>query len=93
RFVLASDLLSNHQLQPYIHDLMLTIYYEGVLHKFKVFFKRHKYLAVNQSIQHLGGGRMEGNVLLVACGAKVSVRNLRSGMEDQAADRAMKRHV
>lgn len=35
---------------------------------------------------------MEGDVLLVACGSKVSVRNLRSGLEDRAADRAMKRY-
>lgn len=36
---------------------------------------------------------MEGDVLLVACGTKVSVRNLRSGMETRAADIAIKRHV
>ncbi|KAE9384559.1 hypothetical protein BT96DRAFT_1007957 [Gymnopus androsaceus JB14] len=93
RFVLASDLLSNPQLQSYIHDMTVTIRYRRILYKFRVFFKRHKYLPINRSIQSLGGGRMEGDVLLVACGAKVSVRNLKSGLETRVADRAMKRQV
>lgn len=93
RFVLASDLLSNPQLQSYIHDLTVTIRHRRILYKFRVFFKRHSYLPVNRSIQGLGGGRMEGDVLLVACGTNVSVRNLKSGVETRAADIAIKRHV
>lgn len=93
RFVLASDLMSDHQMQPYIHDLVLTINCRRTVYKFRVFFKRHKLLPPNQSIHTMGGGRMEGDVLLVACGRKVSVRNLRSGIEDRVADRAVKRHV
>lgn len=93
RFVLASDLMSNPQTQPYTHDLVLTTRYQRTVYKFRVFFKRHKLLPVNQSIQSMGGGRIEGDLLVVACGRKVSVRNLRSGKEDRAADRAVKRHV
>lgn len=36
---------------------------------------------------------MEGDVLLVACGKKVTVRNMRSGIEDRVADLAIQRFV
>lgn len=36
---------------------------------------------------------MEGDVLLVACGKNVTVRNMRSGIEDRVADLAIQRFV
>ncbi|KAJ3766487.1 hypothetical protein FB446DRAFT_653722, partial [Lentinula raphanica] len=91
RFVYASHLLSGQRTQPYVHDAVVKIRYEGRIFTFLVFFKRHKLLPVNVSIQNIGGRIMRGDVLLVACGTKVSVRNLRSGLEDRAADRAIQR--
>ncbi|KAJ3805452.1 hypothetical protein F5876DRAFT_69781 [Lentinula aff. lateritia] len=91
RFDFAGDLLSNPRLQPYIHDVALSIRYGGKSFKFLVFFKRHKLLPPNQSVQNLGGGLVDGDVLLVACGKRVSIRNLRSGLEDRAADKAVRR--
>ncbi|KAJ3797288.1 hypothetical protein GGU11DRAFT_683979 [Lentinula aff. detonsa] len=90
RFVLASHHLSNPQLQSHVHDIVLTVRYRGVVFNFLVFFKRHKFLPLNRSIQNLGGREVHGDVLLVACGIRVSVRNLRSGLEDRAADRAIR---
>ncbi|KAH7871144.1 hypothetical protein F5051DRAFT_447626 [Lentinula edodes] len=91
RFVFAGDLLSEPRIQPYIHDIALTVRYCGKSFTFLVFFKRHKLLPPNQSIQNLQGGHMRGDVLVVACGKRVPIRNLRSGLEDRAADRAIKR--
>ncbi|KAJ3847691.1 hypothetical protein EV368DRAFT_68897 [Lentinula lateritia] len=91
RFVFAADILSNPRRQPYIHDITLSIHYRGTLYKFLVFFKKHKMLPPNQSIQNLGGRHIDGDVLLVACGKRVSIRNLRSGLEDRVADIAIRR--
>ncbi|KAJ3806106.1 hypothetical protein EV368DRAFT_48836, partial [Lentinula lateritia] len=91
RFVFAGDLLSKPRLQPYIHDVILTIRYCGKSFKFLVFFKKHKLLPPNETVRNLQGECMNGDVLVVACGKRVSIRNLRSGLEDRAADRAIKR--
>lgn len=91
--MLASEILSGSKLQSYIHDILVTITYRGRLYKFQVFFKRHQYLPNNQTIHNLCGGVMEGDVLLVACGKKVTVRNMRSGIEDRVADLAIQRFV
>ncbi|KAJ3735869.1 hypothetical protein DFJ43DRAFT_1150635 [Lentinula guzmanii] len=91
RFVFAADLLGNPRRQTYIHDITLSIRYRRTLYKFLVFFKKHKMLPQNQSIQNLGGSPINGDVLLIACGKRVSVRNLRSGLEDRVADKAIER--
>ncbi|KAH7874285.1 uncharacterized protein C8R40DRAFT_1047878, partial [Lentinula edodes] len=91
RFVFSGDLLSGSRLQPYIHDIVVTVRHRGTSFKYLVFFKRHKLLPPNQCIQNLQGGHINGDVLLVACGKKVSVRNLRNRLEVQAADKAIKR--
>ncbi|KAJ3915357.1 hypothetical protein F5877DRAFT_81915 [Lentinula edodes] len=91
RFVFAKDLLSEPRLQPYVHDVVLTIRFRGKSFRFLVFFKRHKLLPPNRTIQSLQGGHMNGDVLVVACGKRAPIRNLRSGLEDRAADRAIRR--
>ncbi|KAJ3845691.1 hypothetical protein EV368DRAFT_53653, partial [Lentinula lateritia] len=91
RFVLASHLLAEPRLQPYIHDVTLKIRHCGKVYEFLVFFKRHKRLPLNLSVQNLGGRDVQGDILLVACGKRVSVRNLCSGLEDRAADKAIRR--
>ncbi|KAJ3897941.1 hypothetical protein F5879DRAFT_813304, partial [Lentinula edodes] len=93
RFVLASSLLSGPRRQSYMHDITLKIQYRGIVFKFLVFFKRHKMLPLNLSIHNLGGRDMKGDFLLVACGTKVSIRNLHSGLEVRAADEAVIRYV
>ena len=35
---------------------------------------------------------MDGDILLVACGKKVNIRNLRNGTETKAADEAVRRY-
>ncbi|KAJ3765864.1 hypothetical protein FB446DRAFT_794636 [Lentinula raphanica] len=91
RFVYASPLLSGQRIQPYIHDTVVKIRYGERNFTFLVFFKRHRRLPVNTTIQNIGGKAIHGDVLLVACGTNVSIRNLQSGIEDRAADRAVKR--
>ncbi|KAH7873336.1 uncharacterized protein C8R40DRAFT_1001392, partial [Lentinula edodes] len=64
RFVLASHLLSEPRLQPYIHDISLKIRHCGKVFNFLVFFKRHKRLPLNLSVQNLGGRAVHGDILL-----------------------------
>ncbi|KAJ3852051.1 hypothetical protein EV368DRAFT_41834, partial [Lentinula lateritia] len=90
-FIFAGDLLSGPRLQPYIHDIVVTVRHRGTSFKYLVFFKRHKLLPPNQCIQNLQGGHIDGDLLLVSCGKKVPIRNLRNRLEVQAADRAIKR--
>ncbi|KAJ3866967.1 hypothetical protein EV359DRAFT_35492, partial [Lentinula novae-zelandiae] len=90
-FIFAGNLLLGPRFQPYIHDIALTIHYRGKFFKFLVFFKRHKLLPPDQCIQNLQGGHIDGNLLLVSCGKKVLIRNLRNRLEVRAADRAIKR--
>ncbi|KAJ3808658.1 hypothetical protein F5876DRAFT_45554, partial [Lentinula aff. lateritia] len=92
-FVLASHLLAEPRLQPYIHNITLKICHCGKVYEFLVFFKRHKKLPLNLSVQDLGGRDVQGDILLVACGKRVSVWNLCSGLEDKAANKAIKQYV
>ncbi|KAJ3769379.1 hypothetical protein FB446DRAFT_648748, partial [Lentinula raphanica] len=91
RFVLASEELSRSSTQPYIHDCVVEVVHRRKRYKFRVFFKRHKKLPINQPILQLSNARMDGNVLVVACGTKVSVKNLGSRLEACAANKAVQR--
>ncbi|KAH7874201.1 hypothetical protein F5879DRAFT_1067459, partial [Lentinula edodes] len=91
RFVLASAELPHPQTQPYIHDSIVKVVHRGKQYKFRVFFKRHKLLPTNQAILQLAGAPMDGDVLVVACGTKVGIRNIRGRLETRAADKAVKR--
>ena len=89
--MLAADELSGQRLQPYVHDVTVTVRYRHKMFKFLVFFKRHKSLPGNRTVHSLSGMEMDGDVLLVACGKRVNVRNLRNGIERKAADLAISR--
>ncbi|KAJ3847059.1 hypothetical protein EV368DRAFT_51853, partial [Lentinula lateritia] len=91
RFVLASTELPHPQTQPYIHDSIVKVVHRGKQYKFRVFYKRHKLLPTNQAILQLAGAPMDGDVLVVACGTKVGIRNFGSRLEIRAADKAVKR--
>ncbi|KAH7872422.1 uncharacterized protein C8R40DRAFT_1052363, partial [Lentinula edodes] len=89
RFVLASDELSHPRTQSYVHDTIVSISHLGKRYKFRLFYKRHKLLPVNQAIQHLADVSLEGDVLVLVCGTKVEIRNLRSN-ELRAAEKAVR---
>ena len=88
---MAADELREPQLQPYVHDIVVSVTYRRKVYKFRAFFKRHTRLPINQAIQNLAGVNLEGDVLVVACGKKVEVRNLRGRDERRALDIAMHR--
>jgi hypothetical protein len=88
---LASGLLSDPRKQPYIHDIAVSIFYRRKEYKFLIFFKRHKLLPINQSIRQLANVDFEGDLVVVAMGNKVGVRNLRGGDEGRAATHAVQR--
>lgn len=79
------------KLQPYIHDVRVSIQHAGIWYQFLIFFKRHKKLPVNECIQALGGRDMNGDLMVVACGERANVRNLRGAVENNVADIAVRR--
>ncbi|KAK7448104.1 hypothetical protein VKT23_013862 [Stygiomarasmius scandens] len=91
RYLLALGTLADARTQPYIHDVVVTITYRNKTYKFRVFFKRHKLLPINQAIRRLSRVSVEGDVLLAAVGKTVEIRNLRGGDERRAADLAVKK--
>ncbi|THV00403.1 hypothetical protein K435DRAFT_854751 [Dendrothele bispora CBS 962.96] len=91
RYVLALDTLSGAKTQPYVHDVVVSVTYRRKAYKFRVFFKRHKLLPINQAVRQLAGIDVEGDVLVVAVGKKVNIRNLRGREENRAADLALRR--
>ncbi|KAJ3779030.1 hypothetical protein FB446DRAFT_630835, partial [Lentinula raphanica] len=91
RFVFASDLLSDARLQPFVHDVVVSVQFGGQTRKFRVFFKRHVRLPLNQTLQNIGVHGFEGDVLVVAFGKQAPARNLRGWMENRAADEAIKK--
>ncbi|THU95288.1 hypothetical protein K435DRAFT_859673 [Dendrothele bispora CBS 962.96] len=91
QYVLAADELSGPRQQPYVHDIVVTLTYRRKVYKFRVFFKRHKLLPTNKSIRALCNVDVDGDVLVVACGKEVDVRNMRGKEEGRAADLAVKR--
>ncbi|KAE9382938.1 hypothetical protein BT96DRAFT_1009845 [Gymnopus androsaceus JB14] len=91
RYLLAADQLSDPRMQPYVHDSIVTIFYRGKKYVFRVFYKRHKFLPINQALQNLAGVLMEGDVLVVAMGSKVGIRNIRDNLEMRVAERAVQK--
>jgi hypothetical protein len=91
RYVLAADELMGTKRQPYVHDSVVTIQHRRKNYTFRIFYKHHKLLPVNQPIQALDGLAMEGDVLVVACGKKVAVRNIQNNREIRAAENAVRR--
>ncbi|KAJ3716690.1 hypothetical protein C8R42DRAFT_588697, partial [Lentinula raphanica] len=47
RFVYASDLLSEARLQPFVHDVVVSVRHRQKTYKFRVFLKRHVQLPAN----------------------------------------------
>ncbi len=90
RYILAADELSHPKTQSYVHDSIVTIQYRRKTHTFRVFYKRHKLLPINRALQGL---EMEGDILVVACGKKVGVRNMRGKVEERAAEQAVRRQA
>lgn len=91
RHLLISDQLSDPRIQPYVHDCIVTTVFRHKRYVFRVFYKRHKLLPVNQALRRLTGVDMEGDVVIVAVGKTVNIRNIQNGLEMRAADHAMKK--
>lgn len=91
RYLLVADQLSDARMQPYVHDSIVTTNHRGKRYVFRIFYKRHKLLPMNQALQQLAGVQMEGDVLVVAVGKKVSIRNIHSSLEMRAAERAVQK--
>ncbi|KAJ3970629.1 hypothetical protein EV361DRAFT_848294 [Lentinula raphanica] len=91
RSVVADAELADHKTQPYVHDCVVTTIYQEKRYKFRIFFKHHVWLPINQAILQLAEVEMEGDCLVVACGTKVGVRNLCGNLEIEAAEQAVRR--
>ncbi|KIK53123.1 hypothetical protein GYMLUDRAFT_122538, partial [Collybiopsis luxurians FD-317 M1] len=79
--------------QPYIHDIIVTIFYNKKQYKFCIFFQRHLYLPSNQCVAGVNGAPIAGDLLVVACGKRYDVQNMNGLAETQAADLAARRYM
>ncbi|KAH6906526.1 hypothetical protein BKA70DRAFT_1083051, partial [Coprinopsis sp. MPI-PUGE-AT-0042] len=50
RYPLVEAVLAGEQIQPFIHDCLVKVSRHGRLHRFRVFYKNHKYLLRNGSV-------------------------------------------
>lgn len=91
RFLDVLDTLSGARIQPYVHDILVTVTHMKKSYTFRVFFKRHRLLRPNQAIHALANVNIHGDVLLASVGKRVEIRNIRSGPESKAADIAVKK--
>lgn len=83
--------LSDPKRQPYVHDSIVSVRYRRKSYTFRIFYKRHKLLPINQGLSQLAGVEMEGDVLVVMCGKRVGVRNICNALEMRAAEHAVQR--
>ncbi|KAJ3744548.1 hypothetical protein EV360DRAFT_90165 [Lentinula raphanica] len=91
RYVDADEELTGDTIDSKVHDLIVSITHRRKKYKFRVFFRRHDDLPVNQSILNWANEDMEGDVLVVACGKVVDVRNMRGRLEEKVAKIAVRR--
>lgn len=91
RFLDALTTLSGARIQPYVHDIVVTLDYKRKSYSFRVFFKHHRMFQANQAIRTLANVDIHGDILLVSVGKKVEIRNVRGGDETKAADLAVKK--
>lgn len=90
RFPFAESILSEAEVQPYIHDCIIKIIEAGRTYRFRVFFKRHRRLQPNR---HLPGHVVfPGDILVMRASAlyTLSVVNMRGcdiGLSDYLISR------
>ncbi|KAJ3717721.1 hypothetical protein C8R42DRAFT_586514 [Lentinula raphanica] len=93
RYVLANEELTGSEVNQFVHDIIVSITHRRKKYAFRVFFRRHVDLPINQSVLNWTNEMMEGDVLVVACGKVVDVRNMRGRLEEQVAKMAIRRYV
>lgn len=76
RFPVVEAMFSDHILQPYIHDCLVTVHRRGRKHQFRIFCKNHKLMKKNSSIP--GNEGWKGDILVMRGGLKSYGVNLRS---------------
>lgn len=92
RYLLAADQLSDAKRQPYVHDCTVTTTFRRRRYAFRIFYKRHKHLPLNQAVHTVANVAMEGDVIVVAYGKRVGLRNMRSRLEMRAAQDAVQKY-
>lgn len=85
-------LLSQHQLQPHIHDKVVTVVRRGVRSRFHIFFKNHRHLLFNETLRRKIHPeiRWRGDIVVMRKGMREEVVNFRSG-DIPLADFAVKK--
>ncbi|KAF8122255.1 hypothetical protein EV363DRAFT_1183029 [Boletus edulis] len=86
RFPVAESLFQDSSVQPYIHNCEVTVLDRQHVHRFRVFFKRHRYLPWNPSLSdcnHIFRGDVV--VMRVGKGPLQAVVNMRA-RDSEVAD-------
>ena len=75
-FPCAEAVFGGMKLQPYVHSCIVTVECGVTTSQFMVYFKRHRYLPVNQALPGLD---FHGEVLVMRMGRDGTVVNMRGG--------------
>lgn len=92
RYPYAENYMQNSQIQPYIHNCVVTVH-EGInTYRFMVFFKNHQHLPRNSCFVALRCSNLRGDVLVMRIGARFSYVNMRE-RDTILVDWFMRRYV
>lgn len=83
-------------MQPFIHNVRVTVEERKKTHEYMVFFKRHRYFSPNEVIKRLVGRNITpvfcSDVIVMRIGKKTSYVNMR-GRDSVLADFIVKKSV
>ena len=76
----VESLMDGCRLQPYVHDCVVTLKIGRRVHTYRIFFKNHKFLPVNQSILEASHERFKGDILVMSMNSSADrLINMRLG--------------
>jgi hypothetical protein len=73
------NFIDDDNIQPYIHNCIVTVHERHNSYQFMVFFKRHRHIRPNNTLYKLTGGRpnLKGDVIVMRIGSSSSYVNMR----------------
>ena len=80
RYPLPESVFNDTTMQSYIHDCLVHVHEGKNIYHFRIFFKRHRHLPINQSLHQLSANHtFRGDALVMRSGAqdRKSVVNMR----------------
>ncbi|KAF8573979.1 hypothetical protein K439DRAFT_1373777, partial [Ramaria rubella] len=85
RYPFVESVFEGAVVQPYIHDCLVYVVEGRHTYHFRIFFKRHCRLLVNQAVHPTNGMAFRGDVLVMRVGQQNELVNMR-GRDTIVAD-------